>query len=163
VLCVQSPQAGRLTLADEQALSTLGRYLATSILLLGQGASQAGEASAAPAPGRAADAGTLKITYHASDDSVFVANEYVIKGLPGRILYRLLSAHERDGRVDFTNKELRIDEGLQLGGYRDNLDARLILLRRRLEERCASIRLKKTGRGRFRLELSGAFELLRAG
>jgi adenylate cyclase len=161
VLCVQSARPGRITLADEQVLTTLCRYLATSIQLLGQigsGDAPSGRSyTRAPAGGDA-----MRIRFHGSDDSVFVDGEYLVKGLPGRILFKLLGLHERDGRVDFTNRELRLDESLQLGGFRDNLEARLILLRRRLEERCPALRLAKTGRGRFRLELGRAFVLERA-
>ena len=37
--------------------------------------------------------------------------------------------------------------------YRDNFENRLILLKRRLDERDAPIRIEKTGRGRFRLQI----------
>jgi adenylate cyclase len=155
VLCVQSNEPGRLIMADERALATLSRVLTTSIVLLGR-APVADAPSARSYAGRPAEAGAIPvpIRYHAADDSIFIDDEYLIKGLPGRILFRLLSVYERDGRVDFTNKELRVDPSLKLGGYRDNLEARLILLRRRLEERCSTVlRLARTGRGRFRLEL----------
>jgi hypothetical protein len=144
-------------MADEQALGTLARHLATSIQLLTQvppAPPLAAEAAAAPGSAE------MVIRYHASDDSLFIDDEYLIKGLPGRILFRLLGAYEREGRVDFTNKELRVDAGLQLNAYRDNLEARLLLLRRRLEERREGLRLSKTGRGRFRLELRQPFRLI---
>ncbi len=158
VICVQSAEVGRITIADEQVLTTLCRYLSTSIQLLGQSTSAEAPAVRAYAP-RTMSGVAMQIRFHASDDTVFVDGEYLVKGLPGRILFRILSSYERDGRVDFTNRELRLDESLALGGYRDNLEARLILLRKRLEERCSAIRLTKTGRGRFRLELERAFEL----
>lgn len=161
VLCVQSTEPGRLAVSDERALATLARYVATSIQLLGHGA-----VADAPAAGHAyttrtsgEDERKIRVRRHRSDDSIFIDDEYLIKGLPGRILFKLLTVYERDGRVDFTNKELRVDSSLQLGGYRDNLEARLILLRRRLEERAPGLRLTKTGRGRFRLDVERPFAL----
>jgi adenylate cyclase len=163
VLCVQSDRTGRFTLVDEQALSTVARYLAISILLLGMGHAAGGEAASARAYTREPKGeARIKVRHHASDDSIFIDEEYLIKGVPGRILLKLLDVYAQDGRVDFTNRELRVDDSLRLGGYRDNLEARLILLRRRLEERSGALRLVKTGRGRFRLELRRPFELVRA-
>jgi hypothetical protein len=42
----------------------------------------------------------------------------------------------------------------------DNLEARLILLTRRLAERDAGIRIEKAGRGRLRLAVSRPLELV---
>ncbi len=85
--------------------------------------------------------------YHDTDGSIFFGDEYVIKSLPGRILRKLLRAFIAEGRTEFTKKELRLDPELKLPPVRDNLDTRLILLRRRLEERFPFIRLEANGRG----------------
>lgn len=74
----------------------------------------------------------------------------------GRVLWSLVTRHLETGQTEFTNKELRLDRSLELPGFRDNLDTRLVMLKRRQEERDAPLRLERTGRGRFRLVIDGS-------
>lgn len=140
LLCLQSPVAGRFLAADERLMQIVARHLAAQMLLLRSTTPEAGTAAAV-------------IKHFASDDSIFIDDAYVIKGLPGRIFWKLLQIHAGTGRVDFSNKEIRLDASLKLPEIQDNLETRLILLRRRLEDRCDFVRLVQTGRGQFRLEL----------
>ena len=116
-----------------------------------------------PAPLRAVEPATLTgsvvVRYFASDASTFFDGDYLIKGVAGRILWSLLSQYVATGRTEFTNRELRLDPTLELPGFKDNLESRLLLLKRRLDEREAPVRIEKTSRGRFRIQVAAQLQL----
>jgi hypothetical protein len=145
---------------DEHALTVVSLAVANRLATL-RTAEQADDTGSAPVADPApAPSGTGRIVrYYRADDSIFIDHEYVIKGLPGRILWRLLCEHA-NGRTTFSNKELRVDPALELPVIRDNLESRLILLRTRLDEKACGIRLMKRGRGQFAIEVTSALELI---
>ena len=101
--------------------------------------------------------------HYRADDSVFIGDDYLIKGVAGAIFRALVADFIDKGRTDFTNRELRLDARIRLPDITDNLEARLILLVRRLAERGTEIRIEKTGRGRFRLAVDRPLTLVEAG
>jgi hypothetical protein len=164
VLYVESPQEQRFTYEDEDAMVVLASQLALCIDCLSRNSEQPAEASASAIAGPPAHAqGTpAQIRHFAADHSVFVDNAYLIKGVAGAIIWKLLREYTEADRSEFTNRELRLDASLKLPDITDNLDARLILLQRRLSERCPFLGIEKTGRGRFRLNVDRPLRLSEA-
>jgi hypothetical protein len=102
---------------------------------------------------------TSTVKHYQADDSIFIDDAYLIKGIAGRIFWKLVQSYAQSGRVDFTNKEIRLDASLQLPDFKDNLEARLILLRRRLQDRCNFINLTQVGRGQFHMDVQRQLKL----
>ena len=150
VLFAESPEDMRFGFEDEDLLVAIAGQLAAAIDLL-QAAPDTPEPLPAPTAAPPVSGSALRVRHFAANDSVFINDDYLIKGVAGAIVWRLLRDHQHTGRVDFTNRELRLDPALRLPDVADNLEARLLLLQRRLQENCPHIHIEKTGRGRFRL------------
>lgn len=162
VLAVESKDPLAFLPRENTLLTTIGLHLATAIDQLSRETDDAPmdrTRSAAPIP--ASRSGPIRrFTFFQKDDCICVDGDYLIRNVPARILWRLLKQYRDDGRVEFTNRELRMDSWLGLPELKDNLETRLILLRRRLEQKCPEVRLVQRGRGRFALEADAAIDLL---
>jgi hypothetical protein len=170
VLCLESEMPYRFHEDDKALIELLGGYLGIAIenMQLHERAaepqSKLPSAASDPVATRPAERTTAptrheprrtchELVYYSTDECIMVDGEYLIRSLPARILWRLLMTRDDCGRGEFTNRELRLDKSLNLPEYRDNLESRLLLLRRRLEQKCPDIRLVPRARGRFALEL----------
>ncbi|HYR00563.1 MAG TPA: pyridoxamine 5'-phosphate oxidase family protein [Casimicrobiaceae bacterium] len=151
VLFVESSEDCRFGYEDDDALVTVAAMLGAAIRNLQEGAEAADEPSSAPRSAAPVAGVPVTARHYALNDSVFLDDDYLIKGVAGAILWKLLRDYVRDQRTDFSNRELRLDPSIRLPDLSDNLEARLLLLQRRLAERCKFLRIEKTGRGRFRL------------
>lgn len=157
VLYLESERYGAFGPAGERLLRIVGGHLAAALVLSQADRRESDDPVPTSAPAPAGDA--LAVVYYQADDSVFVDDEYLIKGVPGRILRKLLRANLADGRTAFTNRELRLDETLGLPIGNDNLEARLLVLRKRLAGARCGIGLERVGRGRLELRLERPFAL----
>jgi adenylate cyclase len=162
VLYVESTEDLRFGYDDEDAIAALAIQLGAMICVLQGAADEAADSSrdAAPPPVPAQPGTPLVVRHFAGDDSIFLDEDYLIKGVAGAIFWTILGDYHHTRRIAFSNRELRLDSRIRLPDITDNLEARLLLLSRRLLERQASVQMKKTGRGRFQLCVSRPVQLV---
>jgi adenylate cyclase len=157
VLFAESPKPNEFGYDEEDALSLVAGLLSALIALLQQ--EEAPDRTSTPMVSGAETGREIRIRHYGADNTVFIGHDYLIKGVAGAILWKIAREHASSGRVEFTNRELRLDPALRLPEYAENLEARLVLLQRRLCERNTGMAIDKCGRGRFRLVVDGRLAL----
>ena len=137
VLYVESAEELRFDYDHEDALVTLANQLGLAMAALPRrAAAEIGSAEPVQTAAR------LLLRHYADSDSIFLGDEYLIKGVAGAILWALVRDYCDRHRTEFSNRELRLDPRIRLPELSDNLEARLILLQRRLLERAAPLRIE---------------------
>ncbi|HEX5697834.1 MAG TPA: GAF domain-containing protein [Rhodoferax sp.] len=159
VLFVESPLDLQFSFEDEDVLVAVAGHLGAAIHLM-QSAAEATDAELSAPPAPVLSGATIQVRHFRANNSIFINGVYLIKGVAGAIFWKLVSDYVQQGRTEFSNRELRLDPALGLPDVTDNLDARLLLLQRRLLEHGAQIQTHKTGRGRFRLIVQRPLELV---
>ncbi|HSG64332.1 MAG TPA: GAF domain-containing protein, partial [Gammaproteobacteria bacterium] len=124
----------RFSYEDEDALMIVAAQLGTAARTLAALAAEPEAAAPRPMRGAAKTNGSVVVRHFTENHSVFLGDTYLIKGVAGAIFWKLVNDYSQTGRRDFTNKELRLDPKLRFPDINDNLEARLILLQRRLSE-----------------------------
>lgn len=161
VLAVESLDPLAFMVRENTILTIAAAHLASGIEQLGrepEDAAPAPQSSIQPSVHRTPH-GRRTFCFFQKEDCVFVDGDYLIRNVPGRILWTLLKKYRHEGRSEFTNRELRMDPWLGLPEVKDNLESRLILLRKRLELKCPEVKLVQRGRGRFGMVIEGSVEL----
>jgi adenylate cyclase len=166
VLYVDSPSDLRFGYQDEDALVVIAGVLASAARNLMESPDGTGAPLPPPQKTVAATSATavlpgpsVNIRHFMADGSIFVGDDYLIKGVAGAIVAKLVREFLASKRTEFSNRELRLDPSLKLPEVGDNLEARLVLLQRRLIDRAACLQIERTGRGRFQLNTTRPLQL----
>lgn len=153
VLLAESQHDQFFSYDDEDALTLICNQVAGTLTLL-QAQAQAGQAPGADASALVGKGEPVRLRRFSHDNSVFLDDQYLIRGVAGAVLWKLATELVNRGRSDFTNRELRLAPELGLPEVQDNLEVRLVLLQRRLADKRSPMQIEKTGRGSFRLRVS---------
>jgi adenylate cyclase len=164
VVAVESEAALAFDEVDEHIITVLG-LLVGAALDREQLATTDAEVVTVTAPPTSPPAPSgqdgIRLRHYAVDGSTFLDGSYLIKGVAGRLLWKVAQEYVASGRTAFTNREARLDPALELPPFRDNFESRLILLKRRLDERGGPLRVKGAGRGCFELRVDAPLTLER--
>jgi len=96
--------------------------------------------------------------YHGSDESLTLNDRYFTKGIPAKIMKGLLDAYLSEGKREFEYRDFKRRFEINLGQKNANFEVRFARLAEKLDTEQGGVRIEKTGRGRFRLQITGVVE-----
>lgn len=91
----------------------------------------------------------VEIVYHASDDSISVGNQHLMRNVPAKILRNVLREYTATGRSEFENREFRRDQEICMDPLNPNFEGRLNRLIERLQRLPGVMEIEKVRRGGF--------------
>lgn len=97
--------------------------------------------------------------YFPADETLTLNESHFTKGIPAKILRFLLEAYLKDGKCEFEYRELKRLFEISLGQKNSNFEVRFYRLVEKPGMEDAGLRIEKTGRGKFRLNVSGRLQL----
>ncbi|MDH5378535.1 MAG: GAF domain-containing protein, partial [Gammaproteobacteria bacterium] len=113
VLFIESEEVASFNSDIQELISSIANHLGTAILLCDDETQESSTSESSNQEIKHSPSGNpLKVRFYLADKSIFIDNDYIIKGVAGAILNRLLSIHLEQGRIEFTNRELRLDPEL---------------------------------------------------
>ena len=96
--------------------------------------------------------------FHAPTESMVLNGEHFTRGISAVILKHLLEAYVHSSKKEFEYKELKRVFEINLGQKNSNFEVRFYRLMDKLVESCKTLRIEKTGRGKFKLVVNGTLE-----
>lgn len=103
--------------------------------------------------------GRAGYVYFTEDESLTLNGRHFTKGVQAKILKALLEDHLAVGKRDFEYRDFKRRFEITLGQKNSNFEIRFARLAEKLEADECGLRIEKTGRGRFRLLVTGLLEL----
>lgn len=97
--------------------------------------------------------------YFTADESLTLNGRYFTKGIPAKIMKGLLEAYINEGKREFEYRDFKRRFEISLGQKNANFEVRFGRLSEKLAAEPGGLRIEKTGRGRFRLVVTGTVEL----
>ncbi len=89
--------------------------------------------------------------YFSSNETVTLNGEFLVKGIPAKILRQLLVEYLDSGKTEFEYRDFKRNLDITLGQKNSNFEVRFYRLAQKFEEKFPSICLEKSTRGRFLL------------